>query len=287
MIMNSESKPIKHRTTSSLSSDRHGISHDDGHANGATSAESPRGTSCRGEGHRILVAEDEATTRLQIQRGLVLDGYDVDMVSDGAEALNIYREGIYDLIILDINMPEMDGYAVCSELRKRTDVPIIIVTANSQTDEVVEGYKLGADIYVTKPFSPKELSARIGALLARIEKQQTLAENILTAGDISLNEDTHEVFVQDELVNLSPNEYSLLRFFLANPNVPVSNEALLETIWGYGCDEDANLVRVTIRRLRSKIERNPSAPAYLQTVRGVGYKFVTENASESMDSLLQ
>ena len=237
-----------------------------------------------GETSRILVAEDEATARLKIQRGLVLEGYDVKMVANGAEALDVYREGAYDLIILDINMPEMDGYAVCRELRKRTDVPIIIVTANTQTEDVVEGYKLGADVYVTKPFSPEELSARIRALLGRVFKQRSEAQSVLSAGQVELNEDTHEVFVGGELINLSPNEYNLLRYFLTNPNQVVSKEELLESIWGYGCDEDANLVRVTVRRLRSKIEPTPSTPTYLQTVRGVGYRFVDEDPVTPVDS---
>lgn len=233
---------------------------------------------------RVLVAEDEVTARMKIHRGLVLEGYDVTMVENGAQVLSTYREGEYDLIILDINMPEMDGYAVCRELRKRTDVPIIIVTVNSRTDDVVEGYKLGADVYVTKPFSGNELSARIRGLLNRVARHQNQADSVLSAGEIVLNDETHEVFVRDERVNLSPNEYRLLYYFLSHPNHAVTKEELLAAVWGYGSDEDANLVRVTVYRLRSKIEPVPSRPTYLQTVRGIGYCFVAHTDETTVDT---
>ncbi len=229
---------------------------------------------------RILVAEDDEVIRRIIQMSLQHDGYTVDMAANGAEALEKFNASPSDLVILDINMPKLNGYAACQELRKRTDVPIIIVTTKSRTDDIVTGYKLGADIYITKPFSPKELLARIRALLRRIaEQHETQSDLVLVAGEISLNDDTHEVFIGDEPVNLSPNEYDLLHFFLSNPNAPVTKETLLETIWGYDDEEDANLVRVTVRRLRSKIEPDPSVPTYLQTVRGVGYKFVVDNTT--------
>ena len=235
---------------------------------------------------RILIAEDDDVIRRILQMSLKRDGYQVDAVANGQQALDHFAENPSDLVVVDINMPGLDGYAVCDELRKHTDVPIIIVTTKSHTDDIVTGYQKGADIYLTKPFAPKELLARIRALLRRITHHQSQhdQEQVLSAGDIVLNDDTHEIMVRNTPVNLSPNEYDLLRYFLQHPNEAVSKETLLQAIWGYDTDEDANLVRVTVRRLRSKIEEVPSKPTYLQTVRGFGYKFVTTSASQAVTS---
>ena len=228
----------------------------------------------------VLVAEDDEVIRRILQMSLKRDGYHVITVDNGQAALDYFRVTPTDLVILDINMPEMDGYAVCNELRKWTDVPIIMVTTNSQTDDIISGYQKGADTYITKPFSPKELLARVGGLLRRIEMERTnQPQNILKAVDLELNDDTHEVFVRGQETSLSPNEFDLLRYFLMKPNITATKEDLLASVWGYNNDEDANLVRVTVRRLRSKIELNPSKPAYIRTVRGVGYVFVVPESS--------
>ena len=226
--------------------------------------------------YSILIAEDDAVMRNVIKVSLERNGFRVEAVGDGMAALRSFGEGQYDLVILDIRMPEMDGYELCRQLRKRTTVPIIIVTSESDIDDVVSGYELGADIYVTKPFRPNELVLRVEALLRRVEvgKQQN-DEDRLLAGTIVVNRTTHQVLVDATEIELTPNEYSMLCYFMEHPNLPISKDELLREVWGYTEEDDANLLRVTVRRLRAKIEPVPSDPTYLQTVRGIGYVFVT------------
>ena len=226
--------------------------------------------------YSILIAEDDAVMRNVIKVSLERNGFRVEAVGDGMAALHSFGEGHYDLVILDIRMPEMDGYELCRQLRKRTTVPIIIVTSESDIDDVVSGYELGADIYVTKPFRPNELVLRVEALLRRVEvgKQQN-DEDRLLAGTIVVNRTTHQVLVDNTEIELTPNEYSMLCYFMEHPNLPISKDELLREVWGYTEEDDANLLRVTVRRLRAKIEPVPSDPTYLQTVRGIGYVFVT------------
>ena len=226
--------------------------------------------------YSILIAEDDAVMRNVIKVSLERNGFRVEAVGDGMAALRSFGEGQYDLVILDIRMPEMDGYELCRQLRKRTTVPIIIVTSESDIDDVVNGYELGADIYVTKPFRPNELVLRVEALLRRVEvgKQQN-DEDRLLAGTIVVNRTTHQVLVDNTEIELTPNEYSMLCYFMEHPNLPISKDELLREVWGYTEEDDANLLRVTVRRLRAKIEPVPSDPTYLQTVRGIGYVFVT------------
>lgn len=226
--------------------------------------------------YSILIAEDDAVMRNVIKVSLERNGFRVEAVGDGMAALHSFGEGHYDLVILDIRMPEMDGYELCRQLRKRTTVPIIIVTSESDIDDVVNGYELGADIYVTKPFRPNELVLRVEALLRRVEvgKQQS-DEDRLLAGTIVVNRTTHQVLVDNTEIELTPNEYSMLCYFMEHPNLPISKDELLREVWGYTEEDDANLLRVTVRRLRAKIEPVPSDPTYLQTVRGIGYVFVT------------
>ena len=226
--------------------------------------------------YSILIAEDDAVMRNVIKVSLERNGFRVEAVGDGMAALRSFGESQYDLVILDIRMPEMDGYELCRQLRKRTTVPIIIVTSESDIDDVVSGYELGADIYVTKPFRPNELVLRVEALLRRVEvgKQQS-DEDRLLAGTIVVNRTTHQVLVDNTEIELTPNEYSMLCYFMEHPNLPISKDELLREVWGYTEEDDANLLRVTVRRLRAKIEPVPSDPTYLQTVRGIGYVFVT------------
>lgn len=226
--------------------------------------------------YSILVAEDDVVMRNIIKAGLEKNGFVVHTVGDGGAALRQFSEHPCDLVILDIRMPQMDGYEVCRQLRKRTTVPIIIVTTESHIDDVVSGYELGADIYVTKPFSVHELVLRAQALLRRMEvgrKQD--ASNFLFAGNIVVDRTAHQVTIDGEDVELTPNEYSMLCFFMEHPNHPIEKDELLREVWGYTEEDDANLLRVTVRRLRAKIEPAPSDPTYLRTVRGTGYIFVS------------
>jgi DNA-binding response OmpR family regulator len=224
---------------------------------------------------QILLAEDEDETRVLLQRCLERDGYKVVAVRNGQEALQAYGADQFDLVVLDVNMPQIDGWTVCAELRKRTDVPIMMLTASTRPDDIVHGIQLGADNYVTKPFTLKEVRARVQAVLRRAtQKANQEHERILTCGEIALNESTCEVTVRGQRVELTPNEYRLLRYFMQNPNMPISKEKLLDAVWDYQHQlcEDLNFIRVTIRRLRNKVEEDSSNPQYLRTVHGRGYQ---------------
>ncbi|MEM7126962.1 MAG: response regulator transcription factor [Chloroflexota bacterium] len=231
---------------------------------------------------QILIAEDEDATRQLLQFSLEREGYQVVTVRNGKEALQAFAANPFDMVILDINMPIIDGWTVCAELRKRTDVPIMMLTANARPDDVVHGIRLGADNYVTKPFTLKELRARVQAVLRRaMQRNQHESTDVMRCGDITLNESTCEVTVRGKKVNLTPNEYRLLKYFLEHPNTPISKEDLLTAVWEYQYQfcEDLNFIRVTIRRLRSKVEENSSSPKYLKTVHGRGYKLCTSEES--------
>ncbi len=230
-----------------------------------------------GEKTRVLIAEDDDSLRHLLTIALKRDGYQILAVRDGKEALNAFATASFDIVLLDINMPIVDGYEVCTELRKRTDVPIIMITAKSRTDEVVTGFQLGADYYMTKPFSMQELRARIQAMLRRMSSEASRkAANILSFGELSLDEENHQVTLRGEEISLTPNEFRVLSYLMHNPDRLISKEEFLSAVWDYQSMEDTNFVRVTIRRLRSKIEKDPSNPHYLRTVHGEGYQFNTK-----------
>jgi DNA-binding response OmpR family regulator len=232
---------------------------------------------------KILVAEDDDHLRKMLLLTLQREGYKVTAVNNGQAALEAFAAEPADLVILDINMPVMDGYTACAELRKRTDVPIIMLTARSRTDDVVTGYGLGADNYMTKPFELKELRARIQAILRRVRnvEHRKRSVNLLAFGDISLDKETHLVNIRGREVNLTPGEYRLLEYMMQNPDRLLSKEELLQQVWEYQSNEDMNFVRVTVRRLRSKIEEDAAEPRYLKTVHGTGYQFCTTTAEHS------
>lgn len=230
-------------------------------------------------GIQILVVEDDDALRKLLLLTLKLDGYQVITARDGREALASFSENQIDCVLLDVNIPYIDGLEVCTELRKKTDVPIIIITANSRTDDVITGMELGADHYMTKPFVLQELRARIRATLRRVSHHgQTKANHILTYGAITLDEELQQVIVRGEVVNLTPNEYRMLSYLMHHPDKPISKEEFLRAVWEYHPHEDLSFVRVTMRRLRSKVEKEPSDPEYLKTVHGFGYQFSTQSA---------
>ncbi len=223
----------------------------------------------------ILVVEDEKFLRNLLMVSLERAGYQVTAVATGPDALKVFRPDHFDLVLLDIMMPEMDGFTVCTELRKRSDVPIVMLTALNGVDDIVKGFELGADDFVTKPFTFKELYARLQAILRRVRwANQQFSHQILDFGEILLNDMERTVLVRDEEVHLTPIEYQLLRYLMRNPNRPISKDELFREVWGYEFTGGTNLVEVAMRRLREKVERNPSAPELLVTVRGVGYKFI-------------
>jgi len=231
---------------------------------------------------QILVVEDDDALRKLLLLTLTLDGYHVLFARNGREALTIFSETEVDFVLLDVDMPFMDGLKVCIELRKKTDVPIIMITANSRTDDIITGMELGADHYMTKPFVLQELHARIRATLRRVHYQKLRkASHLITYGDITLNEETQQVIIAGEVVALTPNEYRMLSYLMHNPNKPVSKEEILRAVWEYHPHEDLSFIRVTMRRLRSKVEKELSNPQYLKTLHGLGYQFCTEPQTDT------
>lgn len=225
----------------------------------------------------ILVVDDEEPLRNLLRISLQKGGYTVYTAGNGREALEVFKASPIDLVLLDILMPDMDGYTLCAELRKRSDVPIIMLSALNRPDDVVYGFSLGADDYISKPFQFREVEVRIQAILRRISWLKDRPDfNIVSYNDIVLDSETHEVRVRGELVHLTPIEFQLLRYLMNMPDRPISKNELFQSVWGYDLVGDTNLVEVAIRRLREKIEENPSEPAYLLTVRGTGYKFNTQ-----------
>lgn len=229
---------------------------------------------------RILVAEDEEFLRNLLMVSLEREGYQAVAARDGVEALELFGQQSFDLVLLDVLMPHMDGFEVCTELRKRSDVPIVMLTALNSPDDVVQGFELGADDFISKPFTFKEVKARIQAILRRIAwSNRRPSFVIMEYGDIILNDEEHLVTVRGKPVHLTPIEYQLLQYLMRNANRPVSKEVLFNEVWGYDFTGGTNLVEVAMRRLREKIEYDPSRPEYLVTVRGAGYKFSAPEAA--------
>lgn len=230
----------------------------------------------------ILVVDDEEPLRNLLQISLQKQGYQVAVARNGREALEIVSTRKIDLVLLDIMMPEMDGFATCAELRRRSDVPIVMLTALNRPDDIVQGFNLGADDYITKPFTFREVEVRLMAILRRIYWNHERSEpQLLVANEIVLDDAKHEVKVLGETVHLTPIEYQLLRYLMASPDRPISKDLLFQQVWGYDPAGGTNLVEVAMRRLREKIEKDPSQPVYLVTVRGAGYKFNTAGLQQS------
>ena len=224
---------------------------------------------------KILVVEDDSNLLETIRYNLSKEGYEVSVALDGAKALEIARQEKPDLIILDIMLPEIDGFEVCRILRKDMNVPIIMLTARvDETDKII-GLDTGADDYMTKPFSMRELLARVRALLRRAKMAETQVpeeQAILTLGDIVIDLNRHRVTVKGQPLELTAKEFDLLVFLSQNESYVFSREQLLEKVWGYDFAGDTRTVDVHIRWLRQKVESDPANPRYLITVRGTGYK---------------
>jgi DNA-binding response OmpR family regulator len=228
----------------------------------------------RGKVH-VLVVDDEKMIRSLLKMSLQRMGYDVTTAEDGAEALDLFQTQQFDLVLLDILMPKVDGFTVCSELRQASDVPIVMLTALNRPDDIVRGLELGADNYITKPFTFKEVEARIRAILRRTtNKIEAEPVQVLEHGDVRLDGGMRAATVGGNLVELTRTEYQLLHYLMSRVDLPVSKEDLLERVWGYeAADTNSNIVELAIRRLRKKLEEDASQPSRLLTVRGVGYKF--------------
>ncbi len=221
---------------------------------------------------RVLVVDDDETVSEVVRRYLERDGYAVDTAYDGVTALRQALAHPPDLMVLDLMLPGIDGIEVCRRLRQSHPVPVIMLTARGDVDDRVTGLEVGADDYVTKPFSPRELTARVGAVLRRAAAVDQQQPSLLEAGRIRLDTASRRCWVGGTLVQLTTKELDLLAFLLRSPGRAWRREELLEHVWGwtYG---DTSTVTVHIRRLREKVEEDPATPRHLQTVWGVGYRF--------------
>ena len=225
---------------------------------------------------RILIIEDEDSIAAIERDYLVLAGFEVDIAATGGDGIALGRSGHYDLILLDLMLPGVDGFSVCRTLRGTLDIPILMVTARQEDIDKINGLGMGADDYITKPFSPNVLVARIKANLAqydRLKNADARDRARISLGSVTLHTDTRRVFVDGTEVPLKNKEFELLYFLMSNADIVFSREALYERIWGYDALGDNATVAVHINRLREKIERDPSKPRYIQTVWGAGYRF--------------
>lgn len=222
---------------------------------------------------RILVVDDEKLLVKGVKFNLENEGYEVECAYDGASAVELARNGRFDLIILDVMMPELDGQEACLRIREFSNVPIIMLTAKGDDMDKLIGFDHGADDYLTKPFNILELKARIRALLRRAGRtEEKAAGNSLTIGTITLDLDARNAYRNGQLADLTAKEFDVIEFLMRNPNRVYSREALLDTIWAYEYRSDIRTVDVHIRRLREKLEENPNQPQTILTVRGVGYR---------------
>ena len=223
---------------------------------------------------KILIVEDDAAIA-EIERDyLEIDGFRVEIAPDGVSGLERGRSGEFDLILLDLMLPGLDGFTLCRKLRETLDIPILLVTARREDIDKVRGLGLGADDYIEKPFSPSVLVARVKANLAqykRLTGKETASE--ITLGPVRVNTGTRRVFVGDREVELKNKEYELLLFLVLNVDVVFDRETLYEKVWGMDAMGDNATVAVHINRLREKIEEDPSKPKYIETVWGAGYRF--------------
>jgi DNA-binding response OmpR family regulator len=225
------------------------------------------------EPRRILVADDDPAIAALIKVTLENPRYLVTAAVNGLEAIKAFEEGSFDMILLDVMMPYVDGFEVCQRVRADSDVPIIMLTARDGTDDIVHGFELGADDYITKPFKTAELIARVEAILRRVEGYKARkAPPIVRVGELEIDEPRHRVTVRGHDVNLTPMEFELLYFLAANAGQVFDRETLFREVWGYEYVGETNLVDVCVRRLREKVEITPSRPRIILTVRGVGYK---------------
>jgi DNA-binding response OmpR family regulator len=222
---------------------------------------------------KILVVEDEPTLSAALKYNLERDGYTVWAASDGEAGLASARKNRPDLVVLDIMLPGLDGLEVCRILRKETSVPVLMLTAKSEEIDKVVGLEIGADDYVTKPFSTRELLARIKALLRRAETSPDDRTEVLSSGPIRVDQRRRQAFRDSDALALKPKEYDLLTFLMSNRGRAFTRDQLLNQIWGYDFVGDSRTVDVHVRWLREKIEDEPSKPVRLVTVRGVGYRF--------------
>lgn len=223
----------------------------------------------------ILVVDDEERMVRFIRLNLEHDGFRVTEAFKGSQAIDRMRSVLPDLILLDVMMPDMDGFEVLKIVREISNIPVIMLTAKGEEDDRVRGLELGADDYITKPFSPRELVSRVRAVLRRTETTSSSSHGIIEVDDrLKLDFDRHEIWVEGNLVNLRPTEYRLLYHLVQNAGWVISHDQLLANVWGYEYRDEPHYVRLYINYLRKKLEKDPANPQYILTERGVGYRFV-------------
>ena len=224
---------------------------------------------------RILVVDDERRMVGFIRLNLEQDGFEVIEAYSGTEALDRLRDSLPDLILLDVMMPDIDGFEVLRTIRELGQVPVIMLTAKGEEEDIVKGLELGADDYVTKPFSPRELVSRVKAVLRRGSTFEDSDEGVIEVDDrLKIDFGRREVWVEDELVKLRPTEYRLLYHLIQNAGWVLTHDQILTKVWGYEYRDEPHYVRLYINYLRKKIEKDPSNPVYILTERGVGYRFL-------------
>ena len=223
---------------------------------------------------KILVVDDEKLIVKGIRFSLEQEGMEVDCAYDGEEALECARKCEYDLVLLDVMLPKLDGFEVCQQIREFSDMPIVMLTAKSEDMDKILGLEYGADDYITKPFNILEVKARIKAIMRRTSKRKEPAGSpVLIKGNMKIDCESRRVFIGEREINLTAKEFDVLELLATNPNKVYSRENLLNLVWGYDYPGDARTVDVHIRRLREKIEMIPSEPKYVHTKWGVGYYF--------------
>jgi DNA-binding response OmpR family regulator len=224
---------------------------------------------------RILVVDDEPRMIDFIRLNLEHDGFEVSQAESGLVALDQLRDQLPDLVLLDIMMPDLNGFETLKLMREISTVPVIMLTAKGEEEDRVRGLELGADDYVTKPFSPRELVSRVRAVLRRTQMPSTPMHELIEVDDrLKIDFDRREIWVEDELVKLRPTEYRLLYHLVQNAGWVVPHEQLLAKVWGYEYRDETHYLRLYINYLRQKLEIDPSNPVYIQTERGVGYRFI-------------
>lgn len=226
-------------------------------------------------GKRVLIVDDEKLIVKGIRYSLEQDSMEVDVAYDGEEAMALIRENQYDMVLLDVMLPKYDGFEVCRYVREFSDVPIIMLTAKGDDMDKILGLEYGADDYITKPFNILEVKARIKAIMRRMKKKDgnDRDNKNIVKGDMKIDCESRRVTIGEREVNLTAKEFDLLELLATNPNKVYSRENLLNIVWGYEYPGDARTVDVHIRRLREKVEANPSDPKYVYTKWGVGYYF--------------
>ncbi|MCI8997234.1 MAG: response regulator transcription factor [Lachnospiraceae bacterium] len=225
-------------------------------------------------GKKVLVVDDEKLIVKGLRFSLEQEGMEVDCAYDGEEALEYAREKEYDMVLLDVMLPKLDGFQVCQQIREFSSMPVIMLTAKGEDMDKILGLEYGADDYITKPFNILEIKARMKAIMRRItSREEKSAQKLVAVSDLKLDLESRRLYIGTREINLTAKEFDLLELMVMNPGKVYSREKLLNMVWGYEYPGDVRTVDVHIRRLREKIETNPSEPKYVHTKWGVGYYF--------------